>query len=136
MYGDVAAPNLYAVAQQNCLQEPATRRTVMGQRSGSSSSNDDVERAAPEGFGPLWNVRQTTRHSRISRVATGVRQGHLPWDALYVAEEMPFDGKEERMFVLLAPLPALVLGFLPLRPGHAISSLHGLLRAQMPLLSA
>jgi HEAT repeat protein len=47
MYGDVAAPNLYAVAQQNCLQEPATRRTVMGQRSGSSSSNDDVERAGP-----------------------------------------------------------------------------------------
>jgi hypothetical protein len=49
MYGDVAAPNLYAVAQQNCLQEPATRRTVMGQRSGSSSSNDDVERAGLKG---------------------------------------------------------------------------------------
>jgi hypothetical protein len=54
MYGDVAAPNLYAVAQQNCLQEPATRRTVMGQRSGSSSSNDDVERAAPKGVLGAW----------------------------------------------------------------------------------
>ena len=45
MCGDVAPPNLYAVAQQNCLQAPDTRITVMGQRSGSSSSNDDVERA-------------------------------------------------------------------------------------------
>jgi hypothetical protein len=30
MCGDVAAPNLYAVAQQNCLQAPDTRMTVMG----------------------------------------------------------------------------------------------------------
>ena len=30
MCGDVAAPNLYAVAQQNCLQTPDTRMTVMG----------------------------------------------------------------------------------------------------------
>jgi hypothetical protein len=48
MCGDVAAPNLYAVAQQNCLQAPDTSMTVMGRRSGSSSSNDDVERAAPK----------------------------------------------------------------------------------------
>ena len=49
MCGDVAAPNLYAVAQQNCLQAPDTSMTVMGRRSGSSSSNDDVERAGPQG---------------------------------------------------------------------------------------
>jgi hypothetical protein len=54
-------------------------------------------------------------------------------DAFDFAEEMPFDGKEERTLVLLSPLPALILGFLPLRPGHALSSLHGLLRTQMPL---
>ncbi len=46
-------PNLYAVAQQNCLQAPDTRTTVMGQRSGSSPSNDDVERAAPKAL-PLY----------------------------------------------------------------------------------
>jgi hypothetical protein len=62
MYGDVAAPNLYAVAQQNCLQEPATRRTVMGQRSGSSSSNDDVERAGPGGAWGHWSVARVLRH--------------------------------------------------------------------------
>src|SRR5712691_524872 len=56
--------------------------------------------------------------------------------ARFVAEEMPFHGKEERTLVLLAPLPALALGLLPLRPGHATSSLPGLLRAQMPLPSA
>ena len=49
MCGDVATPNLYAVAQQNCLQAPDTRMTVMGRRSGSSSSNDDVERAVLHG---------------------------------------------------------------------------------------
>src|SRR5262245_35354368 len=48
MCGDVATPNLYVVAQQNCLQAPDTKTTVMGRRSGSSSSNDDVERAAPK----------------------------------------------------------------------------------------
>ena len=47
MCGDVATPNLYAVAQQYCHQAPDTRTTVMGRRSGSSSSNDDVERAGP-----------------------------------------------------------------------------------------
>src|SRR5256885_14835883 len=47
MCGDVATPNLYAVAQQNCLQAPDTKTTVMGRRSGSSSSNGDVERAGP-----------------------------------------------------------------------------------------
>jgi len=51
MCGDVATPNLYAVAQQNCLQAPDTRTTVMGRRSGGSSSNDDVERAAHMGVG-------------------------------------------------------------------------------------
>ena len=30
MCGDFTAPNLYAVAQQNCLQVPDTRMTVMG----------------------------------------------------------------------------------------------------------
>src|SRR5438105_14072942 len=30
MCGDVAAPNLYAVAQQHCLQAPDTRMTIMG----------------------------------------------------------------------------------------------------------
>jgi len=56
MCGDVATPNLYAVAQQYCLQAPDTRTTVMGRRSGSSSSNDDVERAGPHGLdmGPSW----------------------------------------------------------------------------------
>src|SRR5688572_28912949 len=39
MCGDVAAPNLYAVSQQNCLQALDMRMTIMGQRSGSSSSN-------------------------------------------------------------------------------------------------
>jgi predicted nucleotidyltransferase len=65
MYGDVAAPNLYAVAQQNCLQAPATRRTVMGQRSGSSSSNDDVERAGPARLSRTtpW-LRCRHRHAR------------------------------------------------------------------------
>ena len=53
MCGDVAAPNLDAVAQQNCLQAPDTRMTVMGRRSGSSASNDDVERAARYGPGLL-----------------------------------------------------------------------------------
>ena len=53
MCRDVATPNLYAVAQQNCLQAPDTKTTVMGRRSGSSSSNDDVERAGPEGGEPL-----------------------------------------------------------------------------------
>jgi hypothetical protein len=38
MYGDVAAPNLYAVAQQNCLQEPA--------REGRSWGNDLAARPA------------------------------------------------------------------------------------------
>ena len=46
MCGDFATPNLYAVSQQNCLQALYTRMTVMCRRSGSSSSNDDVERAA------------------------------------------------------------------------------------------
>jgi hypothetical protein len=54
-------------------------------------------------------------------------------DAFDVAEEMPFDGQEERTLVLLSPLPALILGFLPLRPSHAMSCLHGLVRTQMPL---
>src|SRR5262245_44436031 len=49
MCGDVAESNLYAVAQQNCLQAPDTRMTVMSRRSGSSSSNVDVERAGPQG---------------------------------------------------------------------------------------
>jgi len=49
MCGDFATPNLYAVSQQNCLQALYTRMTVMCRRSGSSSSNDDVERAAPFG---------------------------------------------------------------------------------------
>src|SRR5262245_61100178 len=49
MCGDVATPNLYVVAPQNCLQAPDTKTTVMGRRSGSSSSNDDVERAGPLG---------------------------------------------------------------------------------------
>jgi hypothetical protein len=52
MCGDVATPNLYAVAQQNCLQAPDTRTTVMGRRSGSSSSNDDVERAGAQCLRP------------------------------------------------------------------------------------
>ena len=47
MCGDFATPNLYAVSQQNCLQALYTRMTVMCRRSGSSSSNDDVERAGP-----------------------------------------------------------------------------------------
>src|SRR5215468_4251142 len=51
MCGDVATPNLYVVAQQNCLQAPDTKTTVMGRRSGSSSSNDDVERADLSGLG-------------------------------------------------------------------------------------
>src|SRR5256885_11318320 len=50
MCGDVATPNLYAVAQQNCLQAPDTKTTVMGRRSGSSSSNGDVERAGATGL--------------------------------------------------------------------------------------
>ena len=49
MCGDFATPNLYAVSQQNCLQALYTRMTVMCRRSGSSSSNDDVERAARYG---------------------------------------------------------------------------------------
>jgi hypothetical protein len=73
---------------------------------------------------------------RVNTVATAVRQGHLPWDTLDCAEEMPFGGKEERTLVLLAPFPALGLGFLPLRPDYAMASLHGLLRAQMLLSSA
>jgi hypothetical protein len=53
MCGDVTAPNLCAVAQQNCPQTPDTRMTVMGRRSGGSSSNDDVERAAYWSLMPL-----------------------------------------------------------------------------------
>jgi len=49
MCGDFATPNLYAVSQQNCLQALYTRMTVMCRRSGSSSSNDDVERAGANG---------------------------------------------------------------------------------------
>jgi hypothetical protein len=45
MRGEVATPNLYAVSQQNCPQVPDTRMAVMCRRSGSSSSNNDVERA-------------------------------------------------------------------------------------------
>src|SRR5262245_45803776 len=51
MCGDVATPNLYVVAPQNCLQAPDTKTTVMGRRSGSSSSNDDVERAGLKALG-------------------------------------------------------------------------------------
>jgi len=47
MCGDIATPNLYAVSQQNGLQALGTRVTIMCRRSSSSSSNDDVERAAP-----------------------------------------------------------------------------------------
>jgi hypothetical protein len=64
MCGDVATPNLYAVAQQYCLQAPDTRTTVMGRRSGSSSSNDDVERAGPH------TIRNTKNNlSRLFRLA-------------------------------------------------------------------
>src|SRR5712691_6078464 len=79
-------------------------------------------RPAPEGLRPLGNVRQTTRRGRVGNVSTGVRQGYLPLDALDLAEEMPFCGEEEGTFVLLSPFPALVLGFLPLQPGHGVSS--------------
>src|SRR5215475_11682552 len=60
MCGDVATPNLYVVAQQNCLQAPDTKTTVMGRRSGSSSSNDDVERAGVKGafFFVRWECQK------------------------------------------------------------------------------
>ena len=64
---------------------------------------------------------------------TTVRQGHLPWDALDVAEEMPFDGKEARTLVLLAPFPALVLGLLPLRPSIVVTQVHPLQGARSRL---
>jgi hypothetical protein len=49
----VATPNLDTVSQRNCRQEPDTRMTVMCRRFSCSSSNIDVERAAPS---PLWGV--------------------------------------------------------------------------------
>ena len=79
-------------------------------------------RPAPEGLCPFRNVRQTARRSRVGNGATAVRQGHLPCDALDLAEEMPFRGEEEGMLMLLSPFPALVPGFLLLRPGQGMSS--------------
>src|SRR2546423_11239836 len=66
MCGAVAAPNLYAVAQQHCLQAPDTRMTIMGRRSGSSSSNNDVERAAA--YGSQANIRMVQDRDKTDPV--------------------------------------------------------------------
>src|SRR5215467_12172588 len=71
MCRDVATPNLYAVAQQYCLQAPDTRTTVMGRRSGSSSSNDDVERAGFLALSPCLTKRPDTV-GQPSNTAIGV----------------------------------------------------------------
>jgi hypothetical protein len=64
MCGDIATPNLYAVSQRNCLQALGTRMTIMCRRSGSSSSNDDVERADAMGLGGVGERRV---HAAVQR---------------------------------------------------------------------
>jgi transposase len=75
MRGEVATPNLYAVSQQNCPQVPDTRMAVMCRRSGSSSSNNDVERAAPHAAQAYIRALE----ARLESVAAMVHalQGHI-----------------------------------------------------------
>src|SRR5215468_4077630 len=88
MCGDVATPNLYVVAQQNCLQAPDTKTTVMGRRSGSSSSNDDVERAALWGLCLCYRSQGALRKTReIGEQLVQLAQGEADPTYLQAAHE-------------------------------------------------
>src|SRR5262244_3383265 len=50
---EVATSRLYAVGLTNCRKASVSYMTVMGRRSGCSSSNSDIERCGPEAQDPL-----------------------------------------------------------------------------------
>ena len=68
---------IYAVAQQNCLQVPDTRMTVMDRRSGGSSSNDDVERAAAKGLS--CSGFESQQLIDINRLISSGRDAYRAW---------------------------------------------------------